>query len=111
MKPLNHPLSRRNALKTLALLGSAALLRPVASAQTTAPRPSLPTVQPLGANQPLAPGYRDPAALPQLELGPFSDRDVPAYVTAGEMETSLLGMDYLGQFDIGIGQGQLTLSR
>lgn len=69
MKPLNHPLSRRNALKTLALLGSAALLRPVASAQTTAPRPSLPTVQPLGANQPLAPGYRDPAALPQLELG------------------------------------------
>lgn len=49
--------------------------------------------------------------LPQLELGPFSDRDVPAYVTAGEMETSLLGMDYLGQFDIGIGQGQLTLSR
>ena len=69
MKPLNHLLSRRNALKTLALLGSAALLRPVASAQTTASRPRLPTVQPPGANQPLAPGYRDPAALPQLELG------------------------------------------
>lgn len=69
MKPLHHRLSRRAALKTLALLASAALLRPVASAKTIAPRPSLPTVQPPGANQPIAPGYREPAPLPQLELG------------------------------------------
>lgn len=69
MKPLKHSLSRRAALKTLALIGSAALLHPVANAQTATPRPRLLTVQPPGANQPVAPGYRNPAALPQLELG------------------------------------------
>lgn len=49
--------------------------------------------------------------LPQVALGPFTDTDVPAYVTDGEMDISLLGMDYLGQFSIGIEQGQMTLSR
>ena len=71
MKLLNRQLSRRAALKTLALVGSAAWLRPAVNAQTaqTAPsRPRLPTVQPPGANQPIAPGYRDPLPLPQLEL-------------------------------------------
>ena len=49
--------------------------------------------------------------LPEVALGPFTDRDVPAYVTSGEMDISLLGMDYLGRFRIGIEQGQMTLSR
>lgn len=49
--------------------------------------------------------------LPQVVLGPFRDRDVPAYVTSGEMDISLLGMDYLGQFKIGIEEGQMLLSR
>lgn len=49
--------------------------------------------------------------LPEVVLGPFSDRDVPAYVTDGRMDISLLGMEYLGQFRIGIEAGQMTLSR
>ena len=49
--------------------------------------------------------------LPQVTLGPFSQTDVPAYVTSGEMDISLLGMDYLGQFRIGIEDGQMTISR
>lgn len=50
-------------------------------------------------------------SLPEVTLGPFTDTDVPAYVTDGEMDMSLLGMDYLGQFRIGIEQGQMTISR
>lgn len=38
------------------------------------------------------------ATLPRIELGPFVNRDFRAYVTEGEMQGSLLGMDYLGQF-------------
>lgn len=49
--------------------------------------------------------------LPEVALGPFTDRDVAAYVTSGEMDISLLGMDYLGQFKIGIDQGRMVLSR
>jgi len=49
--------------------------------------------------------------LPQVALGPFTDRDVPAFVTSGEMDISLLGMDYLGQFRIAIEQGRMTLTR
>jgi len=49
--------------------------------------------------------------LPQVALGPFTDDNVAAYVTSGEMDISLLGMDYLGQFRIGIEQGKMTLSR
>jgi aspartyl protease family protein len=49
--------------------------------------------------------------LPEVTLGPFDDRDVPAYVTEGAMDMSLLGMDYLGQFKIGIDQGRMILSR
>jgi aspartyl protease family protein len=36
--------------------------------------------------------------LPVVELGPFRNEGFRAYVTEGEMEGSLLGMDYLGQF-------------
>jgi peptidoglycan/xylan/chitin deacetylase (PgdA/CDA1 family) len=59
-------------LKTLALGAGAAAIAPnLARAQTvaTAPRPRLPVVQPPGANQPVAPGFRNPAPLPTLELG------------------------------------------
>lgn len=49
--------------------------------------------------------------LPQVTLGPFTDLDVAAYVTLGKMDMSLLGMDYLGRFRIGIEQGRMTLSR
>lgn len=49
--------------------------------------------------------------LDSLDLGPFSDRDVPAYVTDGAMEGSLLGMDYLGRFRIEIDGDRMILSR
>jgi len=49
--------------------------------------------------------------LPQVTLGPFEDQQVAAYVTQGEMDMSLLGMDYLGQFRIGIDNGTMVLSR
>jgi aspartyl protease family protein len=49
--------------------------------------------------------------LPQVEFGPFIDRDVVAYVTDGDMEGSLLGMDYLGTFKLQIEGGKMVLSR
>lgn len=36
--------------------------------------------------------------LPVVELGPFRNEDFGAFVTEGELDQSLLGMDYLGQF-------------
>lgn len=36
--------------------------------------------------------------LPLVELGPFRNEDFGAFVTEGELDQSLLGMDYLGQF-------------
>jgi len=49
--------------------------------------------------------------LPEVTLGPFTDTEVPAYVTEGAMDISLLGMDYLGQFRIAIDGGTMVLSR
>jgi aspartyl protease family protein len=49
--------------------------------------------------------------LPQVDFGPFADRDVVAYVTDGEMDGSLLGMDYLGTFKLQIEGGKMVLSR
>jgi len=49
--------------------------------------------------------------LKQVEFGPFSDRNVPAYVTDGALDGSLLGMDYLQRFSIRIDGGRMTLSR
>ncbi len=40
--------------------------------------------------------------LPSVALGPWRDQDVAAYVTSGDMDGSLLGMDYLGRFHIEI---------
>jgi aspartyl protease family protein len=49
--------------------------------------------------------------LPELVLGPFVDTDFPAYVTDGEMDVSLLGMDYLRRFRVEIAEGRMILSR
>jgi aspartyl protease family protein len=47
--------------------------------------------------------------LPLVELGPFRNEDFGAFVTEGEMEQSLLGMDYLGQFRMEFDGGKLVL--
>ncbi|MFZ1469581.1 MAG: TIGR02281 family clan AA aspartic protease [Paracoccaceae bacterium] len=49
--------------------------------------------------------------LDKVVLGPFEDRDFAASVNDGEMEGSLLGMDYLGRFHIEITDGTMILSR
>ncbi len=47
--------------------------------------------------------------LEDVALGPVRDDSLRAYVTGGEMEGSLLGMDYLGRFRIEIGDGEMVL--
>ncbi len=49
--------------------------------------------------------------LASVILGPFADRDVTAWVNGAAMEGSLLGMDYLGMFDIQIADGRMVLRR
>ncbi|PTE15004.1 retropepsin-like aspartic protease family protein [Pseudogemmobacter blasticus] len=49
--------------------------------------------------------------LPEVVLGPFRDSDFAAYVTDGEMDVSLLGMDYLRRFRVEIDGGKMILSR
>lgn len=49
--------------------------------------------------------------LADMVAGPFRDVDVTAWVNEGEMDMSLLGMDYLGLFRIRIGDGEMVLSR
>ncbi len=49
--------------------------------------------------------------LAKVVSGPFQNSDVTAWVNEGAMDTSLLGMDYLGMFKIRIGDGQMVLSR
>lgn len=49
--------------------------------------------------------------LPEVGLGPFTDTRLPAWVNQGDLDTSLLGMDYLGRFRIGIERGTMVLSR
>ena len=44
-----------------------------------------------------------------VELGPFRDEDFRAYVNEGEMDGSLLGMDYLGQFRSEFGASEMIL--
>ncbi len=52
------------------------------------------------------------ARLDTVELGAFTDSRVSASVNGGEMDTSLLGMSYLGRFDrIEITNDRLTLHR
>lgn len=47
--------------------------------------------------------------LPLVELGPFRNQDFGAFVTEGELDQSLLGMDYLGQFRMEFDGGKLVL--
>jgi aspartyl protease family protein len=47
--------------------------------------------------------------LPVVELGPFRKEGFRAYVNEGEMDGSLLGMDFLGQFHLEFRGGELVL--
>jgi aspartyl protease family protein len=47
--------------------------------------------------------------LPLVELGPFRNADFGAFVTDGDLDQSLLGMDYLGQFRMEFDGGKLVL--
>lgn len=53
-----------------------------------------------------------PVRLDTVALGPFTDRNLRAYVNEGDMRSSLLGMSYLQRFDrLEISDGQLVLER
>ncbi|WP_309663625.1 TIGR02281 family clan AA aspartic protease [Tabrizicola sp.] len=47
--------------------------------------------------------------LPLVELGPFRNESFPAWVNDAEMDGSLLGMDYLGQFRLEIDGDKMVL--
>lgn len=49
--------------------------------------------------------------LKDVRFGPFEDASLPASVNRGEMDISLLGMDYLGQFQISIAGDEMVLRR
>ncbi|QYK40068.1 MAG: retroviral-like aspartic protease family protein [Paracoccaceae bacterium] len=49
--------------------------------------------------------------LADVTLGPFRDDRIAAYVTDGEMEGSLLGMDYLRRYRIEIAGNRMVLTR
>lgn len=49
--------------------------------------------------------------LKDVQLGPFHDDSVTAYVTDGAMDGSLLGMDYLRRYRMEIDGDQMILSR
>ncbi len=49
--------------------------------------------------------------LDTVSLGPVTDRGFPAWVNDGEMDGSLLGMDYLRRFRISIEDDKMVLSR
>ena len=49
--------------------------------------------------------------LDEVLLGPFSDQSFSAWVNDGEMDGSLLGMDYLGKFRIEIAGDKMILHR
>ncbi|MCB2139977.1 MAG: TIGR02281 family clan AA aspartic protease [Rhodobacteraceae bacterium] len=53
-----------------------------------------------------------PVRLERFTLGPFEDRNLPAVVNAGDLDTSLLGMSYLGRFrTLAISGDRLHLTR
>ena len=49
--------------------------------------------------------------LTDVSLGPVHDKRLNAWVTDGQMDMSLLGMDYLGGFRIEIARDKMVLSR
>lgn len=52
-----------------------------------------------------------PVRLESFTLGPFADRDLAAVVNAGELDTSLLGMSYLGRFELTLSGERLVIRR
>ncbi|MEX0306892.1 MAG: TIGR02281 family clan AA aspartic protease [Ruegeria sp.] len=53
-----------------------------------------------------------PVRLESLSLGPITDRNIPASVNGGDLDQSLLGMEYLHRFsNIQFADGRLILSR
>jgi aspartyl protease family protein len=48
--------------------------------------------------------------LDSINLGSFSDESVTAFVNEGAMDGSLLGMDYLGRFNISLVDDQMELT-
>ncbi len=53
-----------------------------------------------------------PVRLDSLALGPITDRNVPAWINGGDLDQSLLGMDYLQHFsNIQFADGRMILSR
>lgn len=50
-------------------------------------------------------------SLKEVRFGPFSDERIAASVTTGAMDISLLGMSYLGLFDISITGERMELRR
>jgi aspartyl protease family protein len=49
--------------------------------------------------------------LPEVTLGPWTDRNVPAAVTDGALDVSLLGMDYLGRYHVEMAGDRMVLRR
>ena len=49
--------------------------------------------------------------LPDVALGPWTEDSLGAFVNDGEMDGSLLGMDYLGRFSIEIADDRMILRR
>lgn len=49
--------------------------------------------------------------LPTVELGPYQDRDFSAWVNDGDMDKSLLGMDYLALYRVEIAGNEMILRR
>lgn len=46
-----------------------------------------------------------------VELGPWQDRGFPAWVNQGDMDASLLGMEYLSLYRVEIAQDRMILRR
>lgn len=49
--------------------------------------------------------------LPEVSLGGYADQNISAWVNEGELDISLLGMDYLGRYRIEIDRGEMILRR
>ena len=52
-----------------------------------------------------------PIRLDTFKLGPYEDRDLRASVNGGDLDTSLLGISYLGLYELSFSADRLTLRR
>jgi aspartyl protease family protein len=66
------------------------------------------TGQAMTANGPVATAT---IRLDSLALGPYEDRGLAASVTAGDLDQSLLGMSYLGRYEMTVTGDRLRLRR